>query len=130
MAASLAGELHGSSPLLFGWNRKRSALQAANAAKRRAANWRSPIHICLLRRRATAPHNLNVNFVYEFPFDKGRRWLSKGKWLNALVGGWQISGIYTKQSGRVFGLGNWFYYGDDLRDADDLLGWLCRDEDI
>jgi hypothetical protein len=64
----------------------------------------------------SAPHNLNVNFVYEFPFGKGRRWLSNSKWLNALVGGWQISGIYTKQSGRVYGLGNWFYYGDDLRD--------------
>ncbi|HEX5081794.1 MAG TPA: carboxypeptidase-like regulatory domain-containing protein [Blastocatellia bacterium] len=64
----------------------------------------------------SAPHNLNVNFVYEFPFGKGRKWLSNNKWMNALVGGWQIGGIYTKQSGRAYGLGNWFYYGDDLRD--------------
>src|SRR5262245_2038304 len=50
-----AGGLPDSSPHLFDWLRKRSALQAANAAKRRAANRRSPIHICLRHRRATVP---------------------------------------------------------------------------
>ena len=50
----------------------------------------------------SAPHNLTVNFIYEFPFGKGRKWLSDNKWLNALVGGWQVSGIYNKQSGRVY----------------------------
>jgi len=64
----------------------------------------------------SAPHNLTVNFIYEFPVGKGKRWLSGNKWLNAMVGGWQLSGIYYKQSGRRYGLGNWFYYGDDLRD--------------
>jgi hypothetical protein len=63
----------------------------------------------------SAPHNLNVNFIYEFPFGKRKRFLSDNKWLSALVGGWQVSGIYVKQSGRVYGLGNWFYYGGDLR---------------
>jgi hypothetical protein len=64
----------------------------------------------------SAPHNLSVNFIYEFPFGNGKKWLSGNKWLNAMVGGWQLSGIYYKQSGRRYGLGNWFYYGDDLRD--------------
>ena len=64
----------------------------------------------------SAPHNLTVNFIYEFPFGKGKKWLSENKWLGAIAGGWQVSGIYTKQSGRVYGLGNWFYYGNDLRD--------------
>src|SRR5215510_783957 len=50
-----AGGLLGSSPHLFDWRRKRSALQVANAIKKRAANRRSPIHTCLRRRRATAP---------------------------------------------------------------------------
>jgi hypothetical protein len=63
----------------------------------------------------SVPHNLNVNFIYEFPFGKGRRWLKDSGWLNALVGGWQVAGIYNKQSGRSYGLGNWFYYGGDLR---------------
>src|SRR5262245_48154909 len=64
----------------------------------------------------SAPHNLTVNFIYEFPFGKGKKFLSGNKWLNALVGGWQVSGIYNKQSGRIYDLGNWFYFGDDLRD--------------
>jgi hypothetical protein len=64
----------------------------------------------------SAPHNLTVNFIYEFPFGKGRKWLSNNKWLGAVAGGWQIGGIYNKQTGRVYDLGPWFYYGDDLRD--------------
>ncbi|MGH9841363.1 MAG: carboxypeptidase regulatory-like domain-containing protein, partial [Blastocatellia bacterium] len=63
----------------------------------------------------SAPHNFNLNFIYEFPFGKGRKFLSDNKWVNALVGGWQVSGIYYKQSGRAYGLGNWFYYDSDLR---------------
>jgi Carboxypeptidase regulatory-like domain/TonB dependent receptor len=63
----------------------------------------------------SVPHSLSVNFIYEFPLGKGRKFLSNNKWLNAIVGGWQIGGIYTKQSGRIYGLNNWFYYGDDLR---------------
>ena len=64
---------------------------------------------------SSVPHNFNLNFIYEFPFGKGRRWLKDSGWLNALVGGWQIAGIYNKQSGRVYGLGNWFFYDTDLR---------------
>src|SRR5262249_40890307 len=41
-----AGGLPGSSPYLFGWRRKRSAPQVANALRRRAANKRSPIRTC------------------------------------------------------------------------------------
>jgi hypothetical protein len=64
----------------------------------------------------SVPHSLSVNFIYEFPFGKDRKFMKGNKWFNAFFGGWQIGGIYTKQSGRVYGLGNWFYYGDDLRD--------------
>ena len=63
----------------------------------------------------SAPHNLNVNFIYELPFGKGKQFLSGNKWLGAVVGGWQVGGIYGKQSGRTYGVGNWFYYGNDIR---------------
>jgi hypothetical protein len=62
----------------------------------------------------STPHSLNANFIYELPFGKGRKFNSN-KWVNALIGGWQMSGIYTKQSGRVYGTGNWFFFGNDLR---------------
>ncbi|MFN0109680.1 MAG: hypothetical protein ACKVZH_12570, partial [Blastocatellia bacterium] len=64
---------------------------------------------------ASVPHSLSANFIYELPFGKGKKFFSDNKWLGAALGGWQFSGIYTKQSGRVYGLGNWFYYGADLR---------------
>ncbi len=63
----------------------------------------------------SVPHSLTSNFIYELPFGKGKKFFSDNKWLGAIFGGWQFSGIYTKQSGRVYGLGNWFYYGSDLR---------------
>ncbi|HEX9000358.1 MAG TPA: carboxypeptidase regulatory-like domain-containing protein [Blastocatellia bacterium] len=63
----------------------------------------------------SVPHSLSANFIYELPFGKGKKFFSDNKWMGAVLGGWQFSGIYTKQSGRVYGLGNWFYYGSDLR---------------
>jgi hypothetical protein len=63
----------------------------------------------------STPHNLTVNFIYEFPFGKGRKWLADVPVLSQLLGGWQVAGIYNKQSGRVYGTGNWFYFGGDLR---------------
>ncbi len=43
------------------------------------------------------------NYVYEFPFGKGHRYLaSAGRALDAIVGGWQTSGILTLGSGLPF----------------------------
>ena len=64
----------------------------------------------------SAPHHLTANLICEFPFGKGRRFLPDKKRLSAIIGGWQISGLYHLQTGRVYGLGNWFYFGNDLRD--------------
>jgi hypothetical protein len=43
------------------------------------------------------------NYVYELPFGKGHRYLaSAGRALDALIGGWQTSGILTLGSGLPF----------------------------
>jgi hypothetical protein len=48
-------------------------------------------------------HLVNANFIYELPFGKGK---SFGKdapgWLDQVIGGWTISGIYTYRSGLPF----------------------------
>lgn len=62
------------------------------------------------------PHHLMFNATYELPLGKGRRFLSGSKIASAIVGGWQVSSIYHLQSGPMYGLGNWFYFGNDLRD--------------
>jgi trimeric autotransporter adhesin len=47
-------------------------------------------------------HRLLINYIYELPFGDGRHWLSKGGAPARLLGGWQISGVTTIQSGNPF----------------------------
>lgn len=45
-------------------------------------------------------HIININALWELPFGRGRRFLSNtNKYVNALLGGWQLSGIYRWNSG-------------------------------
>src|SRR5260370_16347619 len=43
-------------------------------------------------------HTLHFNGVYEFPFGRGRRWLSSGI-LGKILEGWQTGGLWTSRSG-------------------------------
>lgn len=48
-------------------------------------------------------HNFKGNFVYELPFGKGQTFLKdQGGVVDALLGGWHISGIFIIQSGTPF----------------------------
>ena len=50
--------------------------------------------------------------VYELPFGSGRRYMTDaGRAMDALVGGWQVSGTTRIQSGRLLDLGNVRVYG-------------------
>jgi hypothetical protein len=53
-----------------------------------------------------SPHVFVTNFLAEIPFGKGRRFLDKGGFVNALFGGFQVSGIFRIQQGTplVFSL--------------------------
>ena len=47
-----------------------------------------------------ASHLVNANFIFEVPFGKGRKFFGGiNSWANAVVGGWQLSGIYRFNSG-------------------------------
>jgi hypothetical protein len=50
------------------------------------------------------PKRSVTNFVYTLPFGPGQRFLSRGGVEGKVVGGWQLSGIGTFQSGEVFGV--------------------------
>lgn len=43
------------------------------------------------------------SFVYTLPFGPGQKYLSSGL-AGKVIGGWQVTGIYTAQSGEVFGV--------------------------
>jgi hypothetical protein len=59
------------------------------------------------------PHRLTINGIWELPFGHGRRIGSNvPAAASALIGGWQVQGIYTYQSGFPIGFGNIIFTGD------------------
>jgi hypothetical protein len=47
-----------------------------------------------------ARHILNANFIFQFPFGRGRSLFSNvNKWADAFIGGWQLTGVYRFNSG-------------------------------
>lgn len=48
-------------------------------------------------------HLWNANFIYELPFGRGQRFGSGAPgWLNQIIGGWEVTGIFTARSGLPF----------------------------
>lgn len=48
-------------------------------------------------------HLVNANFIYELPFGRGRRFGSGvSGWANQIIGGWEVTGIFTARSGLPF----------------------------
>ena len=48
-------------------------------------------------------HLVNANFIYELPFGRGRMFGSGVPgWANQIIGGWEVSGIFTARSGLAF----------------------------
>ncbi len=50
------------------------------------------------------PHRAVVSPIIELPFGRGKKWLDTRGPLDWLLGGWQVSGILTFQSGSPFGV--------------------------
>ncbi|PYV85372.1 MAG: hypothetical protein DMG05_22800, partial [Acidobacteria bacterium] len=45
------------------------------------------------------PHMFNLKATYEFPWGKGKPFLNRGGALNAILGGWKLSGNFNTTSG-------------------------------
>jgi hypothetical protein len=53
------------------------------------------------------PHRLSISALYELPFGRGKNFLnSTNPVLSRIVGGWQVNGIYTYQSGAPIDFSN------------------------
>jgi hypothetical protein len=50
------------------------------------------------------PHRAVISPIVELPFGHGKRWLNTRGPLDWVLGGWQVSGIMTLQSGSPFGV--------------------------
>jgi hypothetical protein len=56
-------------------------------------------------------HQINANWVYELPFGRGQRWGSSSNgFVNAVLGGWSLSGLYRWSSGLPFSISNGFQF--------------------
>jgi hypothetical protein len=59
------------------------------------------------RNRATSqlnvPHMFNIGYLYELPFGRGKQWATSGL-SQAVLGGWQINGIFNAYMGRYYTL--------------------------
>ncbi|HYP06612.1 MAG TPA: TonB-dependent receptor, partial [Bryobacteraceae bacterium] len=53
------------------------------------------------------PHRFVASVQYELPIGRGKGLNVENGVLNAIVGGWQIAGIYTQQSGRPLNTNGW-----------------------
>jgi hypothetical protein len=53
------------------------------------------------------PHRLTVTYSYQLPFGRGRRWLTEGP-ATYVLGGWELSGINTFESGYPLTPGSTF----------------------
>ena len=51
-------------------------------------------------------YRLAVTFIYALPFGHGQRWAGSTPIVSTLLGGWQVQGVYTKQSGPPLGFGD------------------------
>jgi hypothetical protein len=77
------------------------------------------------------PHRFTVSGLYELPFGRGKALLGDANSVvSRIVGGWQIGGLYTYQSGPAIGnWGNVIYNGDlgDItlsRDQQKVEKWI------
>ena len=57
-------------------------------------------------------HALKFTWVVELPFGRGKAWGGgAGRWLDALIGGWEWDGVGRIQSGRLVDFGNYRLVG-------------------
>ncbi len=61
--------------------------------------------------RFDIPQRLVLSYSYDLPFGRGKKFMSKGRALDAVVGGWNVSGISQYQTGAPGGFSGSFNTG-------------------
>jgi hypothetical protein len=76
-----------------------NASDASSVQPQDVRNWRAE----RARSDFDFTHRMIVSYIYELPFGRGRHFLSEiPRAADFILGGWQINGITTFQSGNVF----------------------------
>jgi hypothetical protein len=93
-----------SASLSYTWSKTMEALSFLNSTDAR------PEEVISSQDRT---HRTAVTWLYELPFGRGKHWAGPSNAVvSTLIGGWQLQGIYTAQSGAALGFGNAIFVGD------------------
>lgn len=68
--------------------------------------WHVNMHLDYSHCTEDINHIFTANGIYELPFGRGKRYASKGAFMDAFVGGWRIAGIATLRTGPWTTLGS------------------------
>ena len=68
------------------------------------------------------PQRLVVSYTVELPFGKGHRFMQNPGPANLLVSGWEVSGLYTGQSGTPIAVGTLTNLSGAFNDVTDVYG--------
>ncbi len=68
------------------------------------------------------PQRLVVSYTVELPFGKGHRFMQNPGPANLLVSGWEVSGLYTAQSGTPIAVGTLTNLSGAFNDVTDVYG--------
>jgi hypothetical protein len=67
------------------------------------------------------PLRVVASVLYELPFGRGKAFLTRGRFGNQVVGGWQLTTIFTAQSGRPINTVSWDSGGQVIQGVGDRL---------
>ncbi len=61
------------------------------------------LRVCRGNSNFDVRHNISMNGIYELPVGRGQRFAGGApRWLDAIIGGWEASGIWTWRTGFAF----------------------------
>jgi hypothetical protein len=82
------------------------------------------------------PHRLTISGIYEFPFGYGKPFGAGNAALAKIIGGWQLSGIYSYQAGPPIQFGNVIFKGSSMEQVAipasqrSIDGWFKTDASL
>lgn len=88
----------------YTWSKNLESGSGGNSAMSQNGGTTNPLDSWNLRKEKSysamdLPHVFVTSAGYELPFGKGKPWASNNAFARALAGGWQINGIFTRESG-------------------------------
>ena len=88
----------------YTWSKNLESGSGGNSAMQQNGGTTNPLDSWNLRKEKSysamdLPHVFVTSAGYELPFGKGKPWANENPVASALLGGWQLNGIFTRQSG-------------------------------